>query len=548
MYGISIIDFSALPSKTYSGSTVRISLTLENIGGETVENGLVCLMGENFPGSAKQGFWETQDKICKKIRKLKAPDISQQIPGGQSTLKWSLKTPLLPKGIETTDIFSGRVFYEYVTKASLKLFALTETERIVIEQKGESIPTFKVDKTQGPVDIYLEVQPQPIVVVNGEAYANLKIVLRNKGSGTIFDPSGFSWQDTDKIPVIGEDKLNKIYLSVTAPDEIEITCDEESCDGKYCIELFMKKMTVSCNVHLKDPTLTTKKSYPIFVEARYGYYFDKTTWVKVEGREEMVPTYEKPEREEREKALYVEFEKNCLKLAGSGIGENIIQLEFLPWECYKDLRNYMKIIGSVEWKLYNVECKECNPTNPPPYLKLKKVTIEGYEYDANDKKSYGLDKFLENLERYKVEPVSIFAPLGEKGKETFVGVYTGDPKYCTLSQPACRGTKNDCEKICGFEKWSCEAHCEKFTTLDAEECKKCCEKESCNTCCSEIVKSCEYCKRMLHKLRVKLEYEKLISPPKACFELNVPIVIKLYDGEEKQITEKVTIGLHKNDC
>jgi hypothetical protein len=547
--GISTTEFFAIPSQTFSGKSVKIYMTLKNVGGEEVERGLVCLLGENFPGSAERGFWETEDKICKKLRTLKAPNPLQNMPGGETTLKWNLKAPFLPKGIKSNDMFLARVFYEYSTKASFKLFALTESERITMKQRGETIPTFKVDKTKGPVDISVEIKPWPIIVVNGEeVYINLKIILRNVGEGTVFDASRFSWEDTNNIPVIGEDELNKIYLSIRTPNEVKITCDEEKEGNKYYIELFMKEATISCDVHLKDPSLTTKKEYPILIEAKYGYYFDEKMWVRVEGREETVPTYERPEREEREKALYVEFENNCLKLAGSAIGENIIQLEFLPGECYKDSRNYMKIKGSVEWKLYNVECKECNPTNPPPYLKLKKVTIEGYEYDANDKKSYGLDKFLENLERYKVEPVSIFAPLGEKGKETFVGVYTGDPKYCTLSQPACRGTKNDCEKICGFEKWSCEAHCEKFTTLDAEECKKCCEKESCNTCCSEIVKSCEYCKRMLHKLRVKLEYEKLISPPKACFELNIPIIIKLHDGEEKQITEKVTIGLHKNNC
>lgn len=299
--GLSITEFSSMPSQQYSGRNVRLSLTLENTGGNSTGNVLACLSGENFIGSTslgkyKEGYWETTEYICKKTRGLIAPDVSQDIPGGLTTVKWTVTAPAIPEGMTITDMFTARTFFDYSTKASLSITAVSESERISIEQKGETIQTYKVDKTLGPIDINLEVNPQPIILFDSEAYANIKITLKNIGKGTVFDSKEFSFSDSRKIPVIEENELNKVYLNINSPKEVSIDCFE---DLTKAVEMFKDTLIMSCDVTVKDSTLTTKKSYPIFISATYGYYIDVPLRVGVVSRPGMpVITPTVPEEEE----------------------------------------------------------------------------------------------------------------------------------------------------------------------------------------------------------------------------------------------------------
>lgn len=306
--GLSVTDFSAMPTEQFAGRNVRLSLTLENTGGNTTGNILACISGENFPGltqgSYKQGFWELSpftDNVCKKTRGLNPPDPNQQIPGGTTNVKWTVTAPIIPEGMSLTDTFTARLFYEYSTKASLSLTAIAEAERIAMAQRGESVPTFKVEKTEGPIEIDMDIAPQPVILIDSEAFANLKITLTNTGGGALFDTKDFKFTDSREMRTVKEDKMNRLVLGLVYPkDKMTIVCGEQQPKkDQYQIELFKEKYIVSCDIRIKDSTLTTKKSYPIFVFANYGYYQDASVGVRVTSRPGMpvigIPAEEKVE-------------------------------------------------------------------------------------------------------------------------------------------------------------------------------------------------------------------------------------------------------------
>ncbi len=366
--GLSVTDFSAMPAQQFAGRNVRLSMTLENTGGNTTGNILACITGENFPGESEQGFWQIQpssDNICKRTRGLNPPDPNQQIPGGTTTVKWTVTAPAIPEGMITIDTFTTRLFYEYSTKASLSLTAIAEAERIAMAQRGESVQTFKVEKTEGPIEIDLDIAPQPVILIDSEAFANLKIILTNTGGGAVFDTTKMTnfFKDDKNMKTVAEDKMNRLILGLIYPkDKITIVCGEPQVSGKkdqYQIELFKEKYIVSCDISIKDSTLTTKKSYPIFVFANYGYYQDASVQVSVTSRPGMpiaitpgvTPTEER-------KLEYFEFDNYdaldiCIDNNDDCLQDNEINLTFT--ETFNLRKSIKEILGRDEPNIFSLK-------------------------------------------------------------------------------------------------------------------------------------------------------------------------------------------------
>ncbi|NOZ81887.1 MAG: hypothetical protein GXO63_01935, partial [Candidatus Micrarchaeota archaeon] len=257
--GLSVTEFSAMPGEQYAGRNVKLSLYLENTGGAST-SAVVCLMGQNFKpdGDYRQGFWTTNDPVCKKTVTINAPQ--EDIPGGTTSVKWTVTAPKVP--VKSSDTFIARVFYRYKTSATVKVPVVSETERIALEQRGEPLPSAEVITSQGPIGISVELSPQTVVVPEGErGYFSMKITIENIGGGYVvrdFKVNGF--------PEFDEEDVGVVNLKVESPG-IDISCDEEGD-----VELFRDRAVVSCNGEVSGVRM--QATYPVFITVSYGYYID----------------------------------------------------------------------------------------------------------------------------------------------------------------------------------------------------------------------------------------------------------------------------------
>ncbi len=281
--GIVITDFSSSREEV-SGKDkpVRIYMEVENQGGYATDKVLMCLIG-SF-GKTSEGMWGLQSQQCYKVRRtLEASDPVNNLPGGSARASWTLSSPWIPYPQERKDEFIGRVYYLYKSKSTAQIWVYSETEIEAEKQQGKEVSSVgEQTKTHGPIEIDIST---PTLIRAEDGFFTIKITVSNVDNGVAFDSSGINWDSTTP-PLLTVDKLNIVKLSVSYPtSELKL----ESCEN----EIELKKgetRTISCDFQILHPeSITTKKMYPITVEAEYGYYIDSTLSITVYGKKGETP-------------------------------------------------------------------------------------------------------------------------------------------------------------------------------------------------------------------------------------------------------------------
>lgn len=277
-YGVTITDFYSSSAEVEGkNKTVRISMEIENKGGNNISSALGCLLGSDLGGETKNMMWSNESNICQPLtKKLSAADTEKNLAGGAAKFSWTLKSPWLPHPMTRKDMFTGRIYYPYKSRTIANVWIYSEAELEAARQRKESVPTsLYTTKTVGPVDISLNT-PQPITYYSAGDTLTLKITLSNIGGGVVFDPAGFSWSALSSPSLT--DKTNKIAINYNHPSDLEpVACDNSA---------ELKKgdtVTVSCDFKM-NKAITTKQGYPITVSADYGYYVDSSLSITVKGK------------------------------------------------------------------------------------------------------------------------------------------------------------------------------------------------------------------------------------------------------------------------
>ncbi len=276
--GVVITDFSS--SRDYvegMDRAVSIYLEVENQGSYATDKTLACLLG-SF-GNTDESMWSLESEQCQKItRTLEAYDPVTEAPGGTKRFRWSLKSPWVPYPQDIPYTFTGRVYYLYHSRTTTQVIVYSESEIEVARQKGETLSSIGVtDKIISPVDITISA---PSLLRAEDGYFTLRIVVSNVGGGVVFNSDKINWDSTTP-PSLSVEDLNTVKLQIAYPTtDLQL----DSCEN----EIELKKgetRTISCDFTIKNPgTITTKKSYPITIEATYGYYVDKDLSITVKGR------------------------------------------------------------------------------------------------------------------------------------------------------------------------------------------------------------------------------------------------------------------------
>jgi hypothetical protein len=283
--GLVITDFSADPTEAYSNGTGRVMMTVSDLGGAVVPmaNSMVMLTGSAItPSLTDTLYWSgsgTTTSVFQHFTKDMNPaDNVRGTPADEKTFTWNLKAPSgISKGSTRTDVFIGRVYYDYSTIVTGNVWVYSQSESDAARASSRTLNTATFSATSGPVALTLKSSPDPVVLASGESTFTIVMKISNVGGGTLYQAGLPLYTVGSESTAITQDQLNKVVVAIDSPG-LTIT----GCSGAQ--ELVAgKPLTLSCDVSVTSVP-TTFASYQIKFTATYGYFSERTASVVVSGR------------------------------------------------------------------------------------------------------------------------------------------------------------------------------------------------------------------------------------------------------------------------
>jgi hypothetical protein len=280
--GMVISDFSVDPTSVYSNSNARVMMTVSDKGGAAVSdsNSVIYLTGSALSLSDTSGvYWRNSaEAIYKHFGKTMNPeDPVRGTPADEKTITWSLTSPNVSKGQTRSDIFIGRVYYDYQTSVTGTVWVYSQSESDASRAAGRTLNKAALSATSGPVALTVRTSPDPVVLSTGENSFTMTMKVSNVGGGALYRTGAVTYTSGSEDITLTTDELNKVNIAVSAPGMTVSGCtgEQELVAGK--------DITLSCDVIITSPP-TTFQGYPITITATYGYNTERTATVTVSGR------------------------------------------------------------------------------------------------------------------------------------------------------------------------------------------------------------------------------------------------------------------------
>lgn len=277
--GLTINNFSAVPSTTFAGQSAQVLLNVRNDGGIDARNTVARLY--QAPIGTGSGSWSIQGDEGQSayIGRIRAADPQNEIPAQERRQTWSLTAPSLEA--QSIDYnFQTRVYYDYSTQATTEIQLVQEEEFL----QGDYTPSRpSTDNTNAPIQLEVSTR-SPVRYFEGdsEPSSDLCVTVRNQGQGTPFDPSVFDDVGPDN-PNIDLSSSQRDEVTVTVSDSAGVDFGGDSEETSTTVSL-----TGSRGNHCFDMTLPSSSSFsitqtvPLTITSDYGYYTDDSTVVTVQ--------------------------------------------------------------------------------------------------------------------------------------------------------------------------------------------------------------------------------------------------------------------------
>ena len=285
--GLIITEFSADPLEVYTDASGRIMITVGNRGGAVVgeDDAVIYLTGSGIKDDlANDLYWTgrgSTDSVFVHLTKSLSPeDPVRGTPAGEQTVTYTLTSPSgIAKGSTRSDVFIGRVYYDYSTTVSGNVWVYSEAESDAARAAGKTLNKATLSSTAGPVALYVKAIPDPVVLAAGEDTFTLQIKVSSVGGGTLYKAGSVDYAaDEPSLALDAETELNRVEIDAEGSGLTGF----DDCEGEQ--ELVAgKDITLSCDVTITSPP-TTMQSYQLQVTANYGYMTERTATVSVSGR------------------------------------------------------------------------------------------------------------------------------------------------------------------------------------------------------------------------------------------------------------------------
>ncbi len=288
--GLAITDFSLNPAEARSSQTVVAKMSIENQGQVDAAAGdyLALLIG---PISSSQTPGPGEWKIVGSTKNPQRTDtVMRKALGEQKpvprTFTWSLQTPQ-SGGADTPVDFTGRIYYNYSTEATglINVYPDSEIDRAVDKSSFTT--------TRGPIQLTVEVNPDPPVIYSDKDQFTLTIHVKNVGNGIVFNKTQeLKYETVDNVKRLNytidpQEELGKIKLSLVLPTNLE-QADKDSVGSTSCLDNIQffgtsKEELTTCAINVLGKPLA-KTPYRISVKADYGYYDEAKARVILKAR------------------------------------------------------------------------------------------------------------------------------------------------------------------------------------------------------------------------------------------------------------------------
>src|SRR3989344_1549832 len=268
--GLAITDFTWNPSEARQDQTAVAKLVVENRGQRDVsaDDYFVLLIGPIGTGAGEWQKISGNNPQTSTASMRRALGEQKAVP---RTFTWSVKAPK-SQGADTPVDFTARVYYNYQTEATgvVNVYPDSEVDR--------ATETSEFSSSKGPLEIVVEVNPNPpLVYANGDEFT-LTIHAKNKGNGIVFLNNSVSSTDYN---IDSQTELGKVLLNITLPSGL--TLSDSSCQENIQFFGTSKEEITTCAVKV-DSKPATKTPYRISVRADYGYYDEAKARVVLKAR------------------------------------------------------------------------------------------------------------------------------------------------------------------------------------------------------------------------------------------------------------------------
>ncbi|NIM46674.1 MAG: hypothetical protein GTN40_00750 [Candidatus Aenigmarchaeota archaeon] len=284
--GLVVEEFSIDNTEVYNNRSAKITMTIINKGGSSVPDGsaLAVLQGSALRSdfSPDGGLYWTERGTTTTTHQTMGKDMDpydpvRDVPADEKTVNWYLTSPTaIDPGISRTDVFIGRLYYDYTTTVTGNVWIYDEAEADAAKAAGRSLNQNSFTSTGGPVALYVTVKPTN-VIVDGDQTFTLQIKASSVGGGTVYLQGAVAYDGTD-YEIDAETQLNWIDIDVS---DVPGWSGEEDCADTF--ELTKGEATITCDVTVTSIP-STFRSDQIKVTADYGYWVERTASVTVSGK------------------------------------------------------------------------------------------------------------------------------------------------------------------------------------------------------------------------------------------------------------------------
>ncbi|MBL7205966.1 MAG: hypothetical protein ISS36_00025 [Candidatus Aenigmarchaeota archaeon] len=260
--GVAIESFEPDFSTVYSGEQIQLRLLLRNTGSRDATNVRTTLTI----------FGESND-FCNEA-KLLAADPEMGISGETKSCTYTVESgaPELPEKLSVTYTPSVRVEYGYSTVTVKSIAVGSYQELRKIKDIGGTIPTETITSTKSPVSLNI-IAKGPVRVYDDSTVFPMEIVVSNTGGGVVCNGD-----------CNAEDNWNEIDVVIEPISDI---INIENCDTVEEISLFKgKSNTIGCKLRIDEPDTLGAIEALIKASAKYNYFVDASTQIKVTGIED----------------------------------------------------------------------------------------------------------------------------------------------------------------------------------------------------------------------------------------------------------------------
>ncbi len=275
--GLAITDFSLNPSEARGGQSVVAKMVIENHGQRDVaaSDYFVYLIKPSDWGFTSESEIQAKDSGTPGSPMRRALGEQKPVP---RTFTWSMKSPA-STGADTPTDFTGRVYYNYETNASgtINIYPSSEVDRATEKTEFTS--------SKGPVEIAVEVNPNPPVIYAQNDEFTLTIHVKNKGNGVVYLTGAATKADPkiDEQAELGKVSLGSTLPSCASPLGSNLCISDPSCLDNIQFFGQSKEEITTCAIKVADIP-SAKTPHRITITAKYGYYDEAKSRVILKAR------------------------------------------------------------------------------------------------------------------------------------------------------------------------------------------------------------------------------------------------------------------------